>query len=489
MKISKEPEVVVQRSAVGLCLLLGALLGLSVGQTAIGHADDAVDEDSDANDWPTYNRDRTGSRFNSAESTIGTSNASHLKVNWRFPTTAPVSATPVVADDAVYAGDMSGKVYALSRSGALLWSKQLAGSITASATVAGGVVVVGDLSGNLYGLKRANGAIQWQMKPDAHPLAAIFGSPVKIGKYVAIGVSSNEENAAGNPSYPCCSTRGSLVMVDPKDGSVAWRTFMISDAERAQGSSGASIWSTPTYDPSSKLIYVTTGNNFSQPTTALSDAIVAVDARNGAIVWANQRTANDEWTFHFPTSAEHPDFDFGDSAQVYKLPNGRKVVGAGQKSGFYHVVDAATGVLVNQNQVEVNGPLGGLFADSAVANGIVFANGINWPTPGVTPPVAGDLYALSGDSTQVLWHYSVPFGPILGGVAVANSVVYFTATYSQRLFALSATTGSVLAAIPIGVSASGPSVSRGQVYVGGGDALSVGFGAPNAPGAIIALGL
>lgn len=119
----------------------------------------------------------------------------------------------------------------------------------------------------------------------------------------------------------------------------------------------------------------------------------------------------------------------------------------------------------------------------------MFANGINWPTPGVTPPVSGDVYALSGDGAQVLWHYSAPFGPVLGGVAVANSVVYFTATYTGSLYALSATTGAKLKSLPIGISASGPSVSRGQVYVGLGDAVSAGFGGPLAPGAIVALGL
>jgi glucose dehydrogenase len=60
-------------------------------------------------------------------------------------------------------------------------------------------------------------------------------------------------------------------------------------------------------------------------------------------VWSNQRTEGDLWNLRFPFSSENPDFDFGDSAQVYTLSNGRKVVGAGQKSGFYHVLDAATG--------------------------------------------------------------------------------------------------------------------------------------------------
>ena len=109
-----------------------------------------------------------------------------------------------------------------------------------------------------------------------------------------------------------------------------WQTFTISDADYAKGRRACSIWTTPVYDASSGTIYVGTGNNFTDPPTGNSDAIMAFDARTGAIKWVNQRTVADVWTPVFPTG---PDFDFGDSPQLYRLPDGRKVVGDGQKSG------------------------------------------------------------------------------------------------------------------------------------------------------------
>lgn len=463
--------------------VLAALVVLSGASAA--RADDALDS---LNDWPMFNRDRAGTRFNSAESTLSAANVGGLHVKWQLNTPAPVAATPVVVGNVVYAGDMSGKFYAVQSDGTLRWSTQVSGAITASALVMGNMVVVGDIAGNLYGLQRSSGAIAWSKRPDAHPLAAIWGSPTQIGNLAAVGVASNEEGAAGSPGYPCCSTRGSLLLFDPKDGSTVWQTFTITDAQRAAGASGASIWSTPSYDDARKLIYVTTGNNFSQPTTTTSDAIVAFDAGTGAIAWVNQRYPNDEWNFTFPYSPDHPDADFGDSPQVYNLPDGRRVVGAGQKSGFYHVVDATTGALIAQSQVEVGGLLGGLFADTAVANGIVYANGVNWPTPGGAPPVGGDLIAMSGDGHE-LWRFPTPSSPDLAGVAVANSVVYFTSSYSGRLFGLNASTGSVVAQVPVGISNSGPSVSRGQIYVGTGDAVAVAFAGASSPGSIVALGL
>lgn len=453
--------------------------------TTMSRADDASDA---LNDWPMFNRDRTGSRFNPVESALTTANVGGLHVKWQFNTPAPVAATPAVVGNVVYAGDMSGKFYALQSDGTLLWSTQVNGAITASALVMGNMVIFGDISGNLYGLQRNNGAIVWSMRPDPHPLAAIWGSPTQIGNLAAVGVASNEEGAVADPSYPCCSTRGSLVLFDPRTGFIVWQSFTITDQQRQAGASGASIWSTPSYDDARGLIYATTGNNFSQPTTQTSDAIVAFDAKTGAIAWVNQRYPNDEWNFRFPYSSDHPDADFGDSPQVYNLPDGRRVVGAGQKSGFYHVVDATTGALINQSQVEVGGMLGGLFADTAVANGIVYANGINWPVPGAAPPIAGDLIAMSGDG-QELWRFTTPYSPDLAGVAVANSVVYFTSSYSGKLFALNASTGASLAQVAIGISDSGPAVSRGQVYVGTGDAIAVAFVGASSPGSIVALGL
>jgi polyvinyl alcohol dehydrogenase (cytochrome) len=451
---------------------------------------EAATGSNDAN-WSMYNHDATGTRVNSAETTIGTGNAASLHVKLTVNTPAPVSATPIVSDGVVYAGDMSGAFYAVKTDGTLLWSKPIdASGITASAAIAANLVVVGSLGGTVYGINRNDGSVAWSMRPDPHPLAAIFGSPTRIGNYLAIGVASNEEYAAGNPSYTCCSTRGSLVLLDPRSGAVISQTFMITDAERAAGVSGSSIWSTPSYDPASKLIYVTTGNNFSQPTNGTSDAIVAIDSTTGKIVWVNQRTPNDQWTFHFPADPSHPDYDFGDSPQIYTLPSGQKVVGAGQKSGFYHVVDAQTGALVNQLQVEPGGSLGGLFADTAVWNGVVYANGINWPSPSATnPPTAGDLIAIAGDGSHELWRFTTQYSPDMAGVAVANGVVYFTSTFSGYLFALDATNGTLLNAISVGTSDSGPSVSNGQIYVGTGDAIGASFLGKVGPGTITALGL
>ena len=59
--------------------------------------------------------------------------------------------------------------------------------------------------------------------------------------------------------------------------------------------------------------------------------------------------------------------------------------------------------------------------------------------------------------------------PVGSGIAVANGVVFFTAISSAKLIALDAATGDVLKEIGLGAVWSGPSVSRGRVYVGTGN--------------------
>jgi len=331
-------------------------------------------------------------------------------------------------------------------------------------------VIIGDqLSGTIYGLNKGNGRVDWKIRPNTFGRPAIWGSGTQVGKYIAIGVASNDEG----PPPPFLS-RGSLILLDPQDGRVVWQTFMITEAQAANGSSGASIWTTPVFDEKSGTIYAGTGNNFTEPATLTSDAIIAFDAKTGAIKWVNQCTPNDVSTSKFPLG---PDFDFGDSPQLYRLPDGRKVVGEGQKSGFYHVLDAATGEVINFNQFVPGSTLGGLYTDSAVAKGIVFAPGnINFRSCA--------LIALKGDGSGELWRFETS-GLEANGVAVANGVVYFKPSSDPNLYAFSLA-GNKLAAVPVGGSNSGVVISRGRVFLGTGDFFSA--STFNAPGGIVALG-
>jgi polyvinyl alcohol dehydrogenase (cytochrome) len=455
----------------------------------------------DPKDWPMYNHDPQGTRWDTAEAQLRPDNVSGLHVLWNFPTAGPIAGTPAVVNDHVYVADATGVVYALDRDGHELWQTTLNvgptfghAKVTASALVTNRTVIIGDLSGQIHGLDVDTGAEKWSVRPNPHPYAAIWGSPTMVGNDVAIGVSSVEEFWAPylSPDYHP-SFRGSLVLLDPATGNVIWQTFTISPAENAAGSSGSPIWSTPTYDQATNTIYATTGNNYSEPTQGTSDAFIAFDAATGAIKWVNQRTKDDVWTFRFgDSSGAHPDFDIGDSPKIYKL-GGETVVSAGQKSGFFHILDAATGAEVNPPiQLAPNGTVGGLFPDAAYADGVVYANGTDWPAPlAGGAPNRGILSAVAAVGSHELWHFDTPFSPNLSGVAVANGVVYFQSAFDGTFYALNAKTGTVLAQVVTGGQSSGPAISRGQIYLGTGDTAFPGFIPilPLGPGSIVALGL
>ena len=106
-------------------------------------------------------------------------------------------------------------------------------------------------------------------------------------------------------------------------------------------------------------------------------------------------------------------------------------------------------------------------------------------------PNGGIISAVTADGGQELWRFETPFSPNISGLAVANGVVYFQSTLDGSLYVLEAATGDVLAQVVTGGVSGGPAVSRGQVYVGTGDAAFVflDLSLPLGPGSIMALGL
>jgi polyvinyl alcohol dehydrogenase (cytochrome) len=452
-----------------------------------------------------YTHDPTGSRVNPDESLLSPAVVGQLGlgVQWRFSTPAAVTGTPAVVGNMVFDGDYAGNFYALRDTpfGPVeAWHRNVGAPIADSPLVLrlpGGEseVIFGDLAGNVWGLEAADGAVNWTAHPNGtYAGMAIYGSaaPIQVSNttYVAIGVASLEEDVPISPTHPRLTSRGSVALLDPVSGGVVWQTYTITDSESAAGSSGASVWSTPTYDAATGRIYVTTGNNFSGPATPTGDAILALDARTGAILWDTQGTMGDvSQTINDQNTGA--DADFGDSAHLFTLPGGTRAVGAGEKTGVYFIVNAATGALINKVPLETAGPFGGLFPDSAVDQqaGLILANGIDWPNPLTNPvPTKGDLFALSLDGSQVAWDFPTPASPNFTGVAVADGVVYFQSLVDGTLYAINEKTGALLARVMTAGSSGGPAVADGRLFEGTGFAFGTDQIGVKFPGSIIAVG-
>src|SRR5262249_50623709 len=130
------------------------------------------------------------------------------------------------------------------------------------------------------------------------------------------------------------------------------------------GPSGAGVWSSPTLDTKRGVLYITTGDNFSSPATSMSDAIVALEIKTGRIMWSKQVTPNDVFSGACttkPNGCPGPDFDFGSSAILQTLPNGRELLFAGQKSGVVYALDPdSKGEIVWQVRVGKGSTNGGV---------------------------------------------------------------------------------------------------------------------------------
>jgi len=144
-----------------------------------------------------------------------------------------------VDGNAVYFPDWGGNLFAVEKkSGRLIWSHKIAeyngvrGSVSrVSPAVHGDHVIVGDIlsstrvhdGANVISVHRRTGKLQWITKVDPHPAAVITGSPVVFQGVVYIGVSSIEEFVTGDPAYPCCTFRGSMVALDEESGESSGR--------------------------------------------------------------------------------------------------------------------------------------------------------------------------------------------------------------------------------------------------------------------------
>jgi outer membrane protein assembly factor BamB len=382
----------------------------------------------------------------------------------------------------VYAGDYAGNVYSVNEAnGRLNWEVNVGSPVSDSILVTDHTLIFGDNAGNVWGLNADTGATRWEVHPNTtSPYGAVFGSATMIGHNVAIGFASNEENVPGLTTY---QENGSVALLNPANGQVIWQTYAIPQAAYNAGWRGVGIWSTPTYDQATHTIYVGTGNYYQAGTgtdPGVEDAVMAFDSRTGAVLWTDELVKGDIWNGNIVPGPNNPDADLGDSPKIFTLPSGETAVGIGSKDGFYFVMDAATGAPINGPnglQLEVGGVLGGLFATGAVdqQDGIVFQNGVDWPTLGITPapPVGGDLYAVSLDGKTVLWDFKTA-APNGSGVAIANGVVYFE-SLDGTLYALNAkapdAAHALLGSFQIGGNYSGPAVADGHVFVGTGSII------------------
>src|SRR5262249_34488273 len=152
----------------------------------------------------------------------------------------------------------------------------------------------------------------WKVKVEDHPGARVTGAPAFYEGKIYVPVSSIEEALAQSPQYQCCKFRGSVVALDGATGQQIWKAYTVSRPTISRktgkfGPAGAAVWSSPTIDAQRKLIYVATGDSYTDSEIPTSDAVIAFDVATGRMAWSSQVTQKDNFIMGCPKSPNCPD--------------------------------------------------------------------------------------------------------------------------------------------------------------------------------------
>ncbi len=479
--------------------------------------------------WGVWGVNLANTRFQeSAAAGLSAADVPRLKLKWAFALGkgTAVRSQPAVAEGRVFTADLTGLVYSLdAHTGCQYWKFKAASPVRSGIAFddkgTTPAVFFGDLKGNVYAVNAKSGDLLWQAHADQHFAAMITGTPQIHAGVAYVPVSSFEEILPPNPKYECCTFRGNVVALDAATGKRLWQTYTIQDAPQPttkskagtqlHGPSGAGVWSSPTFDEKTGLLYVATGDNYSEPATKTSDAILALDAKTGKIVWSKQVTENDIFNngCESPNKPNCPeaagrDFDFGQPPILVSLGNSRRALVIGQKSGMVHALDPDhEGHILWQTRVGQGGALGGVQWGSAsdgenayvAVSDLQFGAVADTSTPqgyrlALDSNHGGGLFALKIATGEKVWSAKPPAcgdrkncSPAQSAAVSAISGVVFSGSEDGHLRAYSTATGEVVWDVDTAreydtvngtkaqggsIDVSGPVIVDGKVFVNSG---------------------
>jgi len=338
----------------------GLLPRAAVRSTAIAVAPAFTAAQLDAaptGDWITNGGSISNDRY-SALNQVNTSNVSGLKLAWQTTLNGSGAgplysqeATPLVYQGIMYISTGNDDVFALdATTGQHLWEYQsgLPAKLITSAccgldsrgvAIGGGAVYVAQVDGAVVAIDQLMGGVLWKTWNERWQEGGTETmAPLYYDGKVIVGMSGGELGA-----------RGSETAYDATTGEMVWRFFTCPTPGDVGGGTwsgmewmhcGASIWNTPSVDPSLGLLYFTTGNP--DPWSArgpgddlFSDSFVALDANTGQLRWWFQTVHHDLWDQDQPSPTVL--FDVTINGQV------RHAIAEPGKTGWVYILDRTNG--------------------------------------------------------------------------------------------------------------------------------------------------
>jgi len=401
-----------------------------------------LDARKSGGNWVTYGRDYTNQRWSPLRA-INTTNVKGLRVAWMYQTgisrLGSFETSPIVVDGVMYLTTPYNTAMAVdARTGRQLWRYEHKPAIASpiyccgpnnrGVAISEGMVYMATLDAHLVALEASTGKVKWDIEvsdPEAGYSQTM--APLIVDNMIIIGTSGAEYGI-----------RGFVRAYDKNDGHQLWNFYTLPDkgwegewaektsegddlkrniaAEKAAMAQygdawqrgGGSVWMTPSYDPSTHLLYFAVGNPSPDLDGAVrpgdnlyTESVVAIDARTGEYKWHYQEVPHDVW-----------DLDATSPPVLVTLKNGTKAVAEAGKTAYVYVWNAATGKLIRRSQ-EFNRHEA--YFSQPTAEGVRMLPGANggseWSPPAVNPEL-GYMYVLGIEQPM---HYITHSAPLEKG--------------------------------------------------------------------------
>jgi alcohol dehydrogenase (cytochrome c) len=325
---------------------------------AISPVTDAMLLNPPPGDWILWRRTYDAHGF-SPLNQINRANAGTLATAWAWslpPNTTQV--TPLVHDGILYINTAGGRVQALdATNGELLWEytreqpaegnpRPGGASVHRSFAIYGDKLYFGTDDKHEIALDARNGKLVWDHEfADGKDWRMTSGPLAVKGKIIQATVG-------------CAAGGCPVIALDANSGKELWRFYTVAHSDQPGGDTwnglpddqrfGASVWTTPSYDPELNLIYIATGNTYHWQELLKGgpgkkknrdglyvDSTLAINPDTGKLKWHYQHLPQDYWDL---------DFAFEQTvATVNYKGKPRKVVCSTGKMVWTDCLDAATG--------------------------------------------------------------------------------------------------------------------------------------------------
>lgn len=458
-------------------------------------------------------------------STIDKSKVKDLKRLWGIETDSFVSSDPIINKDHVYFTDWEGNAYcAEKKSGKISWKIKvytppsaktcgidklplpkklkpeflsqiddiclpyfwngLAGTgviyrgIWYVASIGGkrGFPLYNAAPGRLYAIHLEAQKVIWDVELTRYRFGGGLAKLLTHEGIIYVGISGVDECIASiyqqmNMQYKA-DTVGGVIAIDAMTGRKIWERQTIGliegDNEKAKG---AGVWCSFALCPKLNLLYFGTGNNYGEPPSKSSDALVALDCKTGKLKWQKQVIKGDTW---MPGDSVHPDDDFGAGPQLFTVTQKDKetlAIGIGNKDGYYYVFNRENGNLLWSTKVFSGDESGsGIRGNAAVSNGRIYVwsnNGWDEEESKDSPHFNITVACLDANSGEVIWSRIQNSAAAIGAGLLCQDV-FFVGDISGNIFCYDTETGFVIRKFSIynGSISSSLVGDEGTIYVG-----------------------